>query len=204
MKIKELYPSLSWEHVRSLALTVATERNAATDITKVYSKQRWGVGCLLCQVVKDKIHDLDKSGEYPWLKYLPEIGMAYTVVVDGAPLRIQPDIDEIRGVMSNELGTIQAARPTQATLFSTDALYPMQRDELILRLEITQQPAKHVDLIALYLFDAHSGTTLDREVVYDVAPSQVISLTRSAQDVDLGGMFAFHADNDQGAKDGGE
>jgi hypothetical protein len=232
--IKELYPDLAWEHVRALALFIATERNAVVDVNKVYSREWWGLACLACNVVRDRVRDVAESVEYPWLEYIPERGLAYTAVVDRAPLRIQPDVPEIRESMPGERLLMrggQEAHASQGTLPCQETLFPLSKDDgsLVLRLEVTHPRAMPVEQIVMYLFDENSGVALDKEVVYQAAaavsdqsdaaasgvpvmpdgqqtelPTNVISLARPAQDVDLTGQFVFHEDIKKEAKDGAE
>ncbi len=186
--IKDQYPALSMDHVRLLAQLVAMARNGVVAINKIYRKAGWGLACLCCNVVRDMVKDADASGEYPWLRYIGEKGLAYTVVVDGVPLRIQPDVEEIRVAMAGERALLSAC---QELLFATS-----EQDGVLLRLEVLQRPGDQVRQITLFLFEEHSGATLDCVIVYSGEPAKTLTFTRPAQDVDTSGLFSFHADND--------
>lgn len=199
-EIARRYPSLSLDHVRELAAVVALERNAVATINQLYRGAPWGLACLACQAVKNKIENLDEGGAHPWLRYVREAGMAYTVVVDDVPLRVQPDIDDIRDVMPGERAAMLGMRTQLQLLSEPDP-------NAILRLEVAQRPGDPVATITLYLFNEGTGITLDSEVVYrrpegsasaanETPPSfspgaAVVPLARPAQDADPTTRFEF-------------
>jgi hypothetical protein len=204
-EITRRFPSLSLEHVRTLSEIIAIERNAVALVNRPFKRARWGMGCMLCDVVKQKLDRASRDGAYPWFRYVPELGNAYTVVIGSVPLRVQPEVDDIRDVMPGE----RRAMDTMRSQF----LWPEQNAtyDLVLRLEIDQRPGEPVDTITLYLLNLGTGETLDSEKVYvrpgaaggafDDAPmAPVLPLARAAQDVDVRSRFAFD-DNDE-VKDG--
>lgn len=192
-EIQQRYPHLSFEWVRVLAHHIVEERNAVAAVNQVFADSGWGLACLACQVVRKKVEALARDSTYPWLRYVAEKGMAYTVLLDGVPLRIQPDVEEIRDVMSAERSAMNA----QMSLFGDEA-------ETILRLEVSQRPGQAVDLVTLFLFREKTAETLDSFVVYDVngasgrpsgQPGVVIPLARPAEEADISDLFAFPSED---------
>ena len=122
--------------------------------------------------------------------------MGYTVLVGGIPLRVQPDIDEIREVLPGERHAMEIASP-QSSLFPDDG-----EAGALLRLEVAQRPGEPVDNVALYLFDERTGVTLDCEVLYraDAGSSKgasTLSLARPSQDTDTDNVYEFPADEEK-------
>lgn len=208
-EISRRFPNLSLEHLRELAGIVVERRNAVAAANQVFARATWGIACTACQVVKLHIEELARDGVYPWLRSVREAGMAYTVVVDDVPLRVQPDIDVVRDVMPGE----------RAAMLQVQKLLPIDDEgpSVILRLEVAQRPAMPVDRVTLFLFDEHTNTTLDCEVVYDVAGvggaesgdestmsgGTVVPLARPAQDVDPAPRFEFEDLDNVTANDNG-
>jgi hypothetical protein len=189
-EIGRLYPALRREHLESLAAIVAAERNAVADVNKVFSSAAWGIACLYYQVVKDKLESLHDSGVHPWLRYVKEKGLAYTILVDGAPLRTQPPGDEIRDVMDGEWIAIRE----QTSLFAEGG-----NPNAILRLVVSQRAGMPVRSATLFLYDKHTGIELDSVQLYnsdvtvtrDGQTAEILPLTRRAQDIDATQRFQF-------------
>ncbi|MBX3192079.1 MAG: hypothetical protein KF819_34130 [Labilithrix sp.] len=141
-----------------------------------------------------RVHALHLAGTHQWLRFVGEQGLAYTVLIDSVPLRLQRDDDKIREVMPGE----RAAQ----LLLAVD-----QSDGAILRLEVAHRPGYPVDQITLSLYDENTSATLDSITVYrrdmdlgtadDSTPPQtgsgaaVLPLGRRAQDVDPTTRFEF-------------
>jgi len=202
-EIDRLYPDLPMAHMRTIAGIVANQRDAVTDVVKIFKSARWGVACLSYQVVKDHLEGLDKAGTYPWLRYVKEQGLAYTLCVGGVPFRVQPLAEEIRDVMLGEWAAIRE----QTSLF-IDGGNP----DAVLRLEVAQSVDGYVRYVALFLFDMRTGVTLDCVRLYEKASDSeetsqgpVVRLARPARDVDTSNLFVFPSDirkkNDDGRGD---
>lgn len=198
-EIARRFPGLRFDHVRELAAIVAVERDAVAVINRVYRGAAWGLACLGCQVVKNRIERLDDDNTFEWLRYVKEAGMAYTVVVDDVPLRVQPDIEDIRDVMPGERAVMLRG---QMNLLTSEP-----DPKAILRLEVAQRPGESVDAVTLYMFEEETGILLDSEIVYrrdtgsanatntatPLAPAggEVLPLARPAQDADPTNRFVF-------------
>lgn len=194
--IVDRYPALSMPKLRQVAGIVATERNAVVEVNKLWKGCTWGLGCLCCQAVLRKLESIAQTSGFEWLGFKREIGMAYTITVDGIPLRIQPDIEEIREVMPNEREALERLRPRPVAGLLFD-LPPIASE--ILRLETTQTAGRPVSMVTLYLFDEHSGRTLDSELLY--SPNAADDFRRPARDANTADVFEFPPANDQ-AEDG--
>jgi hypothetical protein len=194
--IRRRYPDLTLQNLQKLAEIVALERNAVVEVNKIWDECGWGLGCLACDVVLHRIKALAATGALPWVGFKNEKGKAYLVTVDGAPLRIQPDIPIIRQAMERERDALASRRPVQALLFPE---MPPSSDE-VLRLETMQTTGKPVSLITLYLFDEQTGATLDSVVVYSAAEA-ADDFRRPARDANTDNVYQFPPANDQ-AEDG--
>lgn len=200
-EITRRFPTLRFDHVRELAAIVVEERDSVALLNRVYRGAAWGLACLGCEVVKDRIERLHYEGSHEWLRYVKEAGMAYTVVVDEVPLRVQPDIEDIRDVMPGERAVMMRGQMS--------LLQPESDPKAILRLEVAQRSGEPVDAVTLYMFEEMTGTMLDSEILYQrgagsagtgtpnsgapLSPmgGEVLRLTRPAQDADPTQRFAF-------------
>lgn len=202
-EIKTRFPLLSFAHLGELANVIACHRNFVTDVMKVFKRIPWGKGCTAYDVVRDHLQQLDVQGTKPWLRFISEKGLAYTLVIDGVPLRVQREMEEICDVMPGELIAQQRA------LFPSE----FDADPIVLRLEVSHRAGHYVDTISLCLFNTRTGDTLDQEIVYAAssgaaladAPVEgvVVPLARPADEPDITNFFTFPA-NDLAKEDGKE
>ena len=109
-QIKTLFPTLSFDNVRTLTAILVHERERLAETNRDFPRLRWSGACGFCEVGKLKLFDVFKAGTYPWLRCVQGKGMAYTVIVGGIPLRVQPDNDEIREVTPDERGALKRIR----------------------------------------------------------------------------------------------
>lgn len=196
--IPERFPRFSLAKLVTLTELVVRERNAVGEINSIYKDCGLGFAILACQVVRKAVERRALSGEHEWLRFVGGAGLAYTVLLDGVPLRIQPDVPEIRDVLPAEEVALQ--RGVQSLMFPADP-----SSGAVLRLEIDQQAGKAVASVILYMLDPISGATIDRIAVYDGESKRYAEterLERPAQDVDTSKAFTFKPANDVKKKDG--
>ena len=191
--IAERFPELSLQHLKLLAGIVAQERDAVVKVNRLFKTCGWGLGCLCCEAVLRKTSLLAGTASYPWLGFTREQGQAYTLTVDTVPLRVQPDIEEIRSSMPGEAQAMAKIRPVQGLMFDEPS-----RAE-VLRLETTHATGQLVSAVTLYLFNENTGTTLDAIPLYSSssAANESSDFRRPAQDVDTSGLYDFPPANDQ-------
>lgn len=192
--IAETFPTLDLDHVRTVAGIAVRERNdiaALKNIKPIYGKVAWGSGCFACDVVLATLHELAVAKTYDWLEFRHEIGKAYTILICGVPLRIQPDVPEIRELMPHE---------HQAMVQLTLALFgPLEepKPSYVLRLEVKQRTGQDVDTVTLFMFDERSGKTLDELDIYNRAHATGVAQIRpDAEDADTGHVYEFDADTE--------
>ncbi len=204
-QLRRFYPGLVMDHVRTVASMIADQRNLVRKVNACFRRARWGHGCMAADVARDYIEQIDRDGTYPWLRFVKESNLGYTLLIDGVPLRVQRDYAEIKSVL-----------PGEREAMSQVLLADMPDPGVILRMEITRPSGEPVHAMALHMYEEHSGARLDCEVVYqrpiegvpandttaaDSGPNAaVLQFARPAQDADPKNLFAF--DDQDAAKDG--
>jgi hypothetical protein len=190
-QIQSFYPDLSPERIDLVANRVVAARNGVSKVNQCYSKQNWGVACLACQVARDDLLAVSAAGTYEWLKVQPEQGMAYTVIIGKTPLRVQPESDVVRPVMSHERSALNALAPTMS-MFSPEFM-----PGRILRMEVTQQTGNPVSRVAVCLIEERSELIVDTWIVYgdDKAanlPANDFVMGRAPQDANTDNIYQFN------------
>ena len=168
-RILAYFPRFSPEKLVILTRLVVTERNAVAQVIKAYRDCALGVGVLACQVVRNAVMRLAASDEAPWLTFRRAPGLAYTVLLAGVPLRIQPDVPEIRDVLPDERAALNECLQGE--------LFPEETPKVVLRMEVAQRPGRPVDQVFINLVDPAVGTSLARVLVYDGATGEYFDTT---------------------------
>lgn len=153
--IQRRYPDLLPERLSVIAGTIVTSRNLVATLNKPFEAASWGLGCLGHQIAMQALRGLAVSGKYPWLQFISEQGMAFTLVVGGTPLRVQSESEQIRPVMPGE-------RAAWKQLPQRLPGFEFETDTGVLRIEVAQRAGKPVETVTLGLFDEHTGTQLER------------------------------------------
>jgi hypothetical protein len=195
--ILERFKDFSPENLVELTRMVVNERNAVSQVVKPYKECSVGVALLACQAVRNAVARRAASGEVPWLTFRGGAGLAYTVLLDRVPLRIQPDVPEIRDVLPEE--RLALGLCLQGQLFPDDT-----SPNAVLRLEVAQKPGRPVDEVFIYLFDPHTGATLDRALVYEGSTGAYFDtapLAASADDADTTNVYQFKKPSNDVKKD---
>ena len=198
-EISKRYPGLVVDNLRTACAVLVTERNAVASDNKERTHCGLGLALLQCDAVRSRFEILSRTGTFPWLRYVRGPGLAYVVVLNGVPMRVQPDIEEIRVATDVELAIVAEMR-TQLQMFNKT----YQGD--VLRLEVLQPRGEPVARVILYLFNEDSGDTIDQFTVYERSPakdetsaSSTILMGRRPQDVQERPRFTFDDAKDEGA-----
>lgn len=160
-QIKRLFPELTPERMAVVVGEIVDERNFAAVIMRPLKRLRWGCGCSSYEQARLGLKDLAASEAYPWLKYVPETGQAYTLLVGGTPIRVQSESDKFRPVMPAERQVL--GKRGQVLLPGFAEMYA---DKAILRFQVHRKAAQPVERARLYLFDEASGSELDTWALY--------------------------------------
>jgi hypothetical protein len=191
------YPGIHLGHFRELAQLVVVERNGAIAMTAMYQRHTWSRGALAYEATMRRIEDLAREKVHPWLVFAQETGLAYVVEVDGIPVRIQRDDGTINVAMAHERKRLEELGVQTLMFPDTD------NGVELLRMEVEQTPGKPVSRVTLSLFQEHSGATLDKELLYDVAGDGVSTTELPPEDVDDDADYEFvDDDTDSEAEDG--
>jgi len=194
--IRKRFPRLSIPLLVELAKLIVRERNAAAATNQLHRDCRLSLALLGCEVVRRALAKLDPS---VGIGFYPGAGLSYVVTLgEGVPLRVQPDIPEIREVLPAEAAALGWG--VQSQLFPDD-----QSTSSVLRLQVAQSAASPVASISLLLVDPVLGTTLDHVLVYNAADQSYLdmkSFELPPEDADTNEAFAFDEDSDAKKKDG--
>jgi hypothetical protein len=165
--IAETFPGLRMDHLRVLVELEVTQRNAVAallgglqpDIDMALSQ-----GIANCQAMRGQYALLAQrqvESSERWLQFFPGRGLAFCVLVDRVPMRVQPDVPEIRDALPEERKAL-ADLEAQVSMFSG---FPGVSG--VLRLEVAQQQKRPVDTIGLYFLDDATGAVFDHVPLYD-------------------------------------
>jgi hypothetical protein len=161
--IREAFPDVTPERAHILVGEVVTQRDFVAIVAHVFKEARWGSGCLEYEWARIGLQRLCVSGTYSWLRYLPEQGQAYTMMVGSAPVRIQSESEQFRPVMPNERQVMAGRGQLRLAGLSAPS------SDAILRLEVYQRAGEPVERVTLFMFDESSNVQLDEWRIYQRA-----------------------------------
>src|SRR5579859_6641609 len=83
----EISPALTNERLQLLAREIARVRRDALEVFQPEKGDNaWSFGCLCYVRTCAALSQLEATGEYPWLQIQVD-GLAFTILVDGEPLK---------------------------------------------------------------------------------------------------------------------
>jgi hypothetical protein len=165
--IRQVFPDVTPERVAVLVRELVNQRDFVATIAGCFKRSRWGSACLEYEEARLGLFDLAASGTHSWMRYLPEQGQAYTVMMGVAPIRVQSESDQFRPVMRQERqsmnGRGQLRLPGMGGIKAAD---------VILRLEVAQRAGEPVARVTLCMFDESTNVQLDEWLVYRLTAEQ--------------------------------